>query len=349
MKKHGGAPPRTIDFSAPTNPLGPPPYAKLLTQLCLDELERYPNPSYADLVEAVRTFYGFDPDIEVVPMNGAAEAYSLIPLAYGPKYVITLDPTFGDIDDVVESCGAKRLSICMESREGWWQAPRDVEMVLKNVEGKCLAIVSFPNNPTGSHRVLDFVEESRKRCLVVVDTAFLDISSMDKVVDLEDNIVLVHSLTKTLSLPGLRFGFVALRRGNELSKRLELVRQPWNVNSVANCVIRTILVRYGKELANYIELSRSVVSVLREKLVSILKRFGFEVYNSVAPYVLAKLDTMQRVVECLRLMGVYVRMCDTFRCLDTRFARFSVRPIDELEVLSKCLARCLELLSRDLS
>ena len=81
----------------------------------------------------------------------------------------------------------------------------------KNKENKLAVFLCHPNNPTGMG--LDF--DALKNCIkkyprvdFIIDEAFIyfsDLKSFSSLV--EENVILLYSLTKVLALPGLRFGY----------------------------------------------------------------------------------------------------------------------------------------------
>jgi len=342
VKIHGGAPEGFLDFSAPANPLGPPPIAMPILAESLRSLSRYPNPSYSRLVKALADFYGFDED-SVVPLNGAAEAYSLVTLALRPRNIVSVDPTFGDIDDHARAVGATRVSTCMVARgQRWVLDLANLSRALESCRGTCIAIVSIPNNPTGSVELDKAIDEALSRgCLVLADYAFADLSTKRVKVVADDGVIAVFSLTKLLALPGLRIGFAVIsdRRIREL---IEDARQPWNVNSVAAKFVEILLSRYGSYLREFTELSRNAILRLRRFLVEGLERLGLETFDSAAPYVLARHDRMIDIARCLERKRVSIRLCSSFKCLDSSYARISVRPSNEIDELLKEVSCCLE-------
>ena len=345
MKVHGGAPRGYLDFSAPSNPLGPPPILRVLLSQSLSEgVERYPNPSYGDLIESVKEFYGLDESVSVIPLNGAAEAYSLLPLVLRPRTIVSIDPTFGDLDDIATACGARRLSVCMHVGSGSWVAdPSEVMEVLNRVERPCLAVVSIPNNPTGTVIPHDVVREVSRKCVVLADYAFRDLSSIDIPLIIEDNVLALLSLTKSLSIPGLRIGFILGPAKSELIQRVEMARQPWNVNGVAAALVTKLLKDFGEYVRSFLSISRETVAELRRVLEDGLTKLGFEVYSSVAPFVLARHEFASSLARCLASsFRIAIRSCSSFKCLDETFVRISVRPLDEIKAFLSALERCLD-------
>ena len=93
-----------------------------------------------------------------------------------------------------------------------------------------------PNNPTGDAyteaALADFVQ---KYGLVVIDQSYEDYTSLPMMTHREaaesNNIIQLHSLTKTYAIPGLRLGY-AIAPHHIIAKLRENVR-PWAVNALA--------------------------------------------------------------------------------------------------------------------
>jgi len=227
-----GCPPDEIlDFSASINPLGPPASAIAAIQANLIPLLRaYPDPSYTALRAALGKFHHLDPDW-ILPGNGAAEL-----LTWSARELATLSatylpvPAFGDYRRSLAAFGAKIIPLPLPL-EGPWQLPTPPE-----VPQNCGLILNNPHNPTGGllnrDALLPLLE---KFALVVLDEAFMDFfndgESLIENIRAFPNLVILRSLTKFFSLPGLRIGY-AIDHPERL-QRWQQWRDPWSVNALA--------------------------------------------------------------------------------------------------------------------
>src|SRR5207302_7677693 len=104
-----------------------------------------------------------------------------------------------------------------------------------------VVFVANPNNPTGtlapSADVLRLVKEIPERVLLVMDEAYIEF--LEKPTDLlplvrrgeKPNLLLMRTFSKIFGLAGLRLGY---GMGHpDLIAALEKVRQPFNINSIA--------------------------------------------------------------------------------------------------------------------
>jgi len=351
VRVHGGRAPLGFhDFSTPLNPLGTPDFVEELVSeaVKLKVYRRYPDYEYRDLREAVSSFYGVSPE-SVIPLNGAAEALYLAVLAFRPRIVAAIEPTFGDHSALFRAIGIPEVSIILREVEDSFALPVDTLSVLEKLPEESLLIFSNPNNPTGllfrRSAVLKLAE--RFRGVVIVDEAFIELSdnpseSVLRDAEASENIIVVRSLTKTLAVPGLRMGFaVASRR---LAELLEAARQPWNLNAVAAYVASKLLKEYGSELTKFLVKSRSVVISERSYLSAAMKTLRIRVYSSAAPYILARLSKtrLHEISSCLAEHRVVLRDASSFKSLTPYHFRASVKLRDENEILIEALRKCLQ-------
>jgi len=351
-REHGGrCPEGVVDFSSNLNPLGPPRWLLQLARECVESgaLLKYPDYEYGLLREAISGFYGVEPSA-VVPVNGAAEAIHLLPLALRVKTMVALEPTFGD-----HACLEGALSITVKrihyeevGNAFMPPSPEDVARVLKSVAGPAIVLLSDPNNPTGTALRSGWVEElaslTPPHVTLIIDVAFKEFSEplMLKRLDGLSNVAVVASFTKTLAVPGLRAGFV-FTSSARVRSLIDSARQAWNVNGLAECVIRRALTDCEGELREYLRLTREVVRVEREYLIKSLASLGLKVFKSEAPFVLIRHEGLENpwlMRELLR-RGYCVRDASSFHGLDNHYTRVAVRPREEVEGLIKAFREVL--------
>ena len=355
MRFHGGRPPpNVIDFSAPLNPLGVPEFVEELLRgySRREVIERYPDYEYRELREAIASFFGIDSE-KIVPLNGAAEALYLAFLAIKPRSFLAVEPTFGDHEVLCRAVEVPMFSIPYTLDPVNFRVSLSVELVLdlvEKLEKPVLVLLSNPNNPTGClvpRKALEkLLEELPDDAYLLLDEAFVDFVEEGSSLLGYDNpkLVVVRSFTKILSIPGLRIGFAYVASAM-LAKRFDSVRQPWNVNSIAASLMKSILVEYRSEYLSFIERSRRTVEKLRGIYVVKLRSIGLEIYDSYAPYILARHpwathpELQRRLVE----NRVFVRDCSSFRYLGPCYSRIAIKNLEYLEILVEAFAKAMGL------
>ena len=284
----------------------PAPRPRALEQALADAVgsARYPDESRARAAIAARHER---PESEVLLLNGACEAFWLLAHALRPRRAAVVHPAFTEPDAAFAAVGTPVARV-MREPSAWMLDPRDVP------GDADVVVVGCPNNPTGNVDPPDVLRAlERTGRLVVVDGSFADFVPCDPGGD-----VVIRSLTKLWSLPGIRAGY--LLAPAELVEMLEGHRQPWSVNAVACAALEACAAdvetpaRVSEELA-----------ALRTDFVQGLDMLGIKTWPSTANFLLLELDEGERVVDELRARGIAVRPCSSFPGLDGRHVRVAVR------------------------
>ncbi|MEE2047370.1 aminotransferase class I/II-fold pyridoxal phosphate-dependent enzyme, partial [Nocardiopsis tropica] len=218
--------------------------------------------------------------------------------------------------------------LCPESR-GFALDPAAVP------EDADLVVVGNPTNPTG---VLHPAEALRGLCrpgrLVVVDEAFMDALPGEPESLAGERIgglVVLRSLTKHWSVPGIRAGYAV---GDEAVVRgLARVQTPWSVSAPA---IAATVACTGEEAGAEAERRAAEFGEWRTGLEAGLRGAGIGFVPSRAPFVLVKAG--EGVHARLREQGIAVRRADTFPGLDADWVRVAVRPPETTRKLLAALS-----------
>jgi len=335
---HGGrVAENVLDFSVPVNPLGPPKHLidilKRVIKDNVDTIIKYPDYEYSDLKKALAEFYNIKEQC-IIPLNGAAEALYIVLAVYRPRNLIVVEPTFGDYREASYALGVRLTSIhYIENMDAFIFPLEPLLSISSNIARKSVILLSNPNNPTGSFIEVKYVREiaeSFRESLIFVDEAFMDLSEKFRentlhLVEEYDNIVVVRSLTKSFSVPGLRMGFMHVC--GKLSRILDLYRQPWNVNSIANHVFIELLSRFRDDMKEFLETSRKYIVLERSRVTSHLKDMRFVVYRSYAPYLLVRSRrfTAEEINNMLLKYSIHVRDASSYTPLTKYFFRVAIR------------------------
>ncbi len=340
---HGGRE-GVLDFSVNLNPLGPPPGFPEKAAGCLEALERYPDPEYKELREELAGFYDADPDF-LVPVNGASEGLFATVIAVKARSIVTISPTYGEEDfRLLASVLSARVSphIMVENRDKFRVDVDSLLDTIRSLEPPVVVYMSNPNNPTGSrvpqNTITEIAEEVAEKGVLLIDEAYEEISSGEhQVRDPPTGVVIARSLTKYLSLPGIRLGFLYTRDA-ELVEKTWRVLPPWNIGSLTDCAVRLLLMD-RKALSSFIRETSRMVTAERNRLTTILRKAGYRVYKSRANYLLLRHDwtTSVQLVEYALKRGIYLRRADNFWGLNARYTRVSIRRPEENDALIRVL------------
>jgi threonine-phosphate decarboxylase len=339
MRLHGGVREAEIDFSVNTNPLGSPERVREILARCLEKrvYERYPDYNYSRIKSLLADFYGVQ-EKYIVPTNGAAEAINLVITAFRPSKIIVLEPSYGEYEDFAKALGIEYRDTYMRiSGERFYVDTHELE---KECEEDSLIIITNPNNPTGSYsdrrELIDFARRCEAR--ILLDEAYIELcdSCPIEIGEIPENIIIIRTLTKWLSIPGLRIGFT-YTLDEKLLEKIDLLRPPWNINSFAECLVEELFMD-KKYLRDFIEISREFIRSERSRLRDLLRKLGVRVYESDTNILLLELINAQEIIRRLWRRRIAVRSCVNFKGLGSNYIRIGIKSRDKNDLLIKYLS-----------
>ncbi|WP_373530465.1 threonine-phosphate decarboxylase CobD [Nostoc sp.] len=313
-----GCPPDAIlDFSASISPLGPPNSAIAAIMSQIGNLRHYPDPNYSELRLALSHFHQLPPEW-ILPGNGSAELLTLIGRELAQlAATILITPAFGDYYRTLGAYEAKVLESPLLLVIDKGQRTKDKGLLLNN-----------PHNPTGKlfsrDSILPYLEQF---ALVVVDEAFMDFvppdeeQSLISVVQEYANLVVLRSLTKFYSLPGLRLGYAIAHP--DLLAKWQLWRDPWPVNTLAAAAAIAAL-----QDTEFQQQTWAWLPPARNQLFQGLAEIpGLQPQASAVNFLLVESQesTSQLQQQLLIHHQILIRDCLSFKELGDRFFRVAVR------------------------
>ena len=346
-----------LDFSASISPLGPPQSALDAIQSHLSSLTAYPDPDYGQLRAALGEALNIDPDW-ILPGNGSAElltwaAWDLSKL--DATYLVT--PAFGDYWRALKAFGAKVLECPLELKSctivkngqdahstrdefscGTGILPVPKQVIENGATSFRGFLLNNPHNPTGllfsREAILPYVEQLG---LVVVDEAFMDFLPPEQQESLIDavaefpNLVILRSLTKFYSLPGLRLG-CAIAHPDRL-RRWQLQRDPWPVNALAAAAAAAVVrdAVFERQTWDWLPVAR------QELFEGLANLPGLRPFRGAANFLLVESSVSVALIQksLLERHRILIRDCLSFPELGDRFFRVAVRDrTDNLRLIS---------------
>lgn len=337
-----------LDFSASINPLGPPDSAINAIQTQIGKLKAYPDPNYQELRRALSLAHPPLTPEWILPGNGAAELLTWAALDLSKldtTYLVT--PAFGDYRRALQTFAANITESPLTLGESVifdWSGMTNTDPQVINLRKKGL-LLNNPHNPTGilleSEAIVPFLQEFS---LVVVDEAFMDFlpppqpQSLIPLVREFDNLVILRSLTKFYSLPGLRLGY-AIAHPERLQKWQQW-RDPWPVNTLAIGAAQAVI-----QDEKFQQLTWDWLANARPKLFQGLAKLpGLKPYPSAANFLLVEskksVDKLQ--IKLLKQHKILIRDCLSFPELGDRYFRVAVRTEEDNQKLVDALAEILK-------
>ncbi|MEO0768225.1 MAG: threonine-phosphate decarboxylase CobD [Cyanobacteria bacterium J06649_4] len=230
-----------LDFSASISPLGPPLSVSEAIRAAFSSVRNYPDTGYGALRSAIASYHHIPIDY-ILPGNGAAEllTWAARDLASRCQQTLRLVPGFSDYDRALRSFHAQTTDVNLLIDSEWHLQPwRRLATEFTDKDSKrCGFLLNNPHNPTGALFSREMVRAvSDQFALVIVDEAFMDFlpaareqSVIDWVCDCP-NLVVLRSLTKFYSMPGIRLGYAVAQP--DTIRRWQQWRDAWPVNTFA--------------------------------------------------------------------------------------------------------------------
>ncbi len=330
-----------LDFSASINPLGPSAPVIEAIQRAFPQLCHYPDPDYGALRQALAQHHGVDPD-RVLPGNGSAELLTLAgrTLASETATVLVI-PAFSDYFRTIKGVGGE-ISPCV------WEVtqPFPLSQLLSLGSPQRSLILNNPHNPTGHllrrDEILPLLSQF---AWVVIDEAFMDFlpaseqESLIPQLEQYPNLIILRSLTKFHSLPGLRLGYALANPA--LLRQWQSWRDPWPVNVLAEAAAIAALGDKDFEAQTWDWLPPT-----RAKLWQGLNNIpGLSPRPSRANFLLIKTKIAATRLQhyLLQQHRLLIRDCLSFAELGDDYFRVAVRKESENQRLVAALTQALDL------
>jgi len=297
-------PATVIKLASNENPLGPSPFAVEAGRGAMGEVRLYPDGGCCDLRSRLAHRFELGP-AQIILGNGSNEIIELLGHVFlepGDEVVMGT-PAFVVYKLVTLLFGARPVEVDLVDHR------HDLERMADAVTGRTkLMFLPSPNNPTGtanSQEELDALVKALPGSVVfVLDEAYAEY--LDRPVDLRPliaaghKVVCMRTFSKIFGLAGLRVGY---GYGSvELITLLNRVRQPFNLNSVAQAAALAAL-----DDRDHLERCRSSNRKGLAQVAEGFERLGLEFVPSVANFMTVRVGDGREVFQSLQKVGVIVR------------------------------------------
>jgi len=297
---------RIIKLASNENPLGPSTAALAAMRRVLEGLHLYPDGNAFYFKRKLAEKLGVDP-AQLIVGNGSNEIIEFVGhalLAPGAEVIVS-QYCFAVYPIVTHLFGAT-LTVVPARDFG-----HDLAAMQRVITPRTRVLfVANPNNPTGTvatpEDVLRLVNGIPDHVLLVMDEAYIDF--LEKPVDLvplvrsgqRKNLLLMRTFSKIYGLAGLRIGYGVGHP--ELIASLEKVRQPFNINSVAQAGALAAL-----DDVDHLEKTRANNALGLRTFEAAFRGLGLQFVPSAANFILVRVGDGQRAFEALQSLGVITR------------------------------------------
>ncbi|GAA3917865.1 aminotransferase class I/II-fold pyridoxal phosphate-dependent enzyme [Chitinophaga oryziterrae] len=293
----------------------------------LYKLNNYPEVNAQRLQKALATWHNLIPE-QVLVTNGATEAFYLIAHAYRNSSATIITPAFAEYED---ACVANDMDVRFKE---WEYYPNFIPV------DTSLVFLGNPNNPTGNivspPKLWEWIRHYPDT-IFVLDEAYADFTksrrSMVQILSDCKNLIIVKSLTKTYSIPGLRLGYLL---GNaEIIQHIQEYKMPWSVNALA-IEAGLYIIEHAASLALPVDkLLADTASLMSE-----LKQY-VTVFDTQTNFFLCQTDkgtAAELKSFLLHEYGVLIRDASNFRTLTPKHFRVATQSPEKNALLVKGIA-----------
>ena len=295
-----------IKLASNENPLGPSPAAIVAMQKAIAHLHLYPDGNAYYLKRKLAEKLGVNTG-NIILGNGSNEIIEFAGHALmGPGVDVVISQySFAIYLLVARLFGAN--PVIVPARNHGHDLPAMLAAITPRTR---VVFVANPNNPTGTlaprEDVLRLVNGVPDNVLLVMDEAYIEF--LDNPVDLlplirqgkKPNLILMRTFSKILGLAGLRIGYGIAHP--ELVAAMETIRQPFNINSIAQAGALAAL-----DDSEHVRKTRLNNAEGVRFFNEALHQMGLEFVPPAANFILVRVGDGKRVFEELQKLGVIVR------------------------------------------
>jgi threonine-phosphate decarboxylase len=292
-------------------------------------------------VNAFAGRYHIDPE-RVIAGNGTTQFIYSIPRILETKKALILGPTYADYAD---ACAMHHIPYDYSTSEESANFEHDIETSSHQIKGYDTVFICNPNNPTGNFTPGGDLEQL---CRSHADTNFVIDESYLMFVDGSDkqsmirstlpNVMVLNSLSKFFTIPGLRIGF--LISSPEIIKKFRTYLLPWCVNSLAQMAVQYLMKQAG-QVEKFIQNTVTFIAQEKDILFETFKDSSLiKLFPSTTSFILVRLYgnlTANSLGKHLAQDRILIRDCSNFSGLSDRFVRFSLKTSEVNRIFAKKL------------
>ena len=330
---------RLVKLNTNESPYGPSPKAlAAINEQNTDDLRLYPDPEGAALKKAIADLHGLDPK-QVFLGNGSDEvlAHVFLGLLKQSKPIQFPDITYSFYPVYCKLFGIEYQTVALGP---------NFEIKTENFKTPNGGVIfPNPNAPTGRAIPRSDIEALLSRntdSVVVIDEAYVDYGTESCIPLLRgsacpENLLVVHTLSKSRALAGLRVGFAVGHPA--LIEGLERVKNSFNSYPLGR-LAQAGAIAAIEDQAHLESTSKKVIQT-RDRLVSELSSLGFDTLPSTANFIFTRHPNHAgaKLYQSLRDRGIIVRHFKSPRI--EQFLRITIGTDDQTNELISALKEIL--------
>ena len=327
-----------LDFSINVNPLGPADAVVEAAARSMQRIREYPDSQSRELRNALAEKKGLAAERFVIG-NGAADLLFSLVLAEKPKKAMIVIPAFSEYEQALRTVGCDVHHVYLYTEDNF----EVNENILLNLTSDLdVVFLCSPNNPTGKKIPKNLLTQILEKCVkyqirLILDECFYEFlenpeeATMQAEVKNCSRLVILRAFTKMHAIPGLRLGYI-LCSDNSLLERMQRVRQPWSVSTVAQAAGLAAI-----EEEERVEKTRQYITKERKRMELELETIGISYIPSDANYILIYYEGKESLYEKLLEKNILIRDCQNYIGLKKGYYRIAIKRKEENDRLLTAL------------
>lgn len=295
-----------VKLASNENPLGMPPSARAAIERALVEGGRYPDSNGFELKAVIARRHSVRPEW-VTLGNGSNDLLEIAAHTFLQPGASAVYSQYSFIVYMLATQASGAQAIVVPARD----YGHDLDAMAAAIRPDTrMVFLANPNNPTGTfeprERIEAFLERVPAEVVVVLDEAYTEYLEPSlrfdsaRWVERFPNLIVSRTLSKAYGLAGLRVGFAIARP--ELTDLMNRIRQPFNVNSLAQAAAIASL-----QDAEFLERSYQINREGLARLQSSFEQMKLEFVPSFGNFVMVRVGDAETVYIELLKAGVIVR------------------------------------------
>ncbi len=277
----------------------------------LPNLHRYPDAGCVEVKAKLADFFNAKPE-NITLGNGSNEIIDLLIRVFCQKgqSILTSEFAFIAYKICAQAAGVNIIESAMDQETMSFSIDKIIEDWKEHKSP--VVFIANPNNPTGTYistqEIVKLLEVTKGTdTLIVLDEAYCEyVEASDYPDSLKlqkeySHLAVLRTFSKAYGIAGLRLG--ALIASTEVIDYIDRVRNPFNVNSLAQVAVSAVI-----EDKEYLSRSRNIIITEKQKCYGYLKELGLEFFPSETNFVIFK--TKKPCIEVFKEllgMGVILR------------------------------------------
>jgi histidinol-phosphate aminotransferase len=331
-----------VKLASNENPFGVPESAQKAMTAAAAELGRYPDANAFDLKTALSQRYDVPMDW-ITLGNGSNDILEIAAHAFVERgqSIVYSQYSFAVYALATQGVGARHIVVPAKNHG------HDLDAMAAAIEADTkLVFIANPNNPTGTFvsgaEIEAFLKKVPPHVVVVLDEAYNEFLKKEDQyesaawVKQYPNLLVSRTFSKAYGLAGLRVGFALAQP--ELTDLMNRIRQPFNVNSLAQAAAIAAL-----NDNEFLDKSAANNTAGYQQFVEAFKEMGLEFVPSYGNFVLVRVGSDDaagaRINLALLKQGVIVRPVGNYGL--PQWLRISIGLPQENAVLITALRKAL--------